>query len=93
MGHDPAFDFGDAGKRLIPACLEFAGDQPVGRISGVILPEGAVGGVAGRFEVTVESLARLVAPQGRLLGRRHRRDDCAGSDDAEQRFLDRIIDA
>lgn len=93
MGRNPAFDFGDAGKRLVPASLEFAGDQAVGWIGGVILPEGAVGGVAGRFEITVESLTRLVAAQCRLLCRSHRRGDCAGPDDTEQRILDRIIDA
>ncbi len=64
MRHDPALDFGDASKRLVPARLEFAGDHAVGRIGGVILPEGAVGSLARRFEIAVKSLARLVPPLG-----------------------------
>ena len=38
-------------------------------------------------------VGRLVAPLGRLRGRSHRCNDRAGSDDAEQRFLDRVVDA
>ena len=36
------------------------GDQPVGRIGGVILTEGAVGRVARRLEITAESPADLI---------------------------------
>ena len=93
MRDDLAFDFGDASERLVPARLKFAGDQPVGGIGGVILPESAVGGIARRFEIAAKSLAHLIPPLGRLLGCSHRRGDRAGSDDAEQRFLDRIVDA
>ena len=57
MRSDLAFDFGDTGQCLIPARFELAGDQSVGGVGGVILPEGAVGGIARRFEIAAKSLA------------------------------------
>ena len=69
--HDPAFDFDYVRERLVPARLKFAGDQPIGRIGGVVLPEGAVGRITSRFEIAVEGFARLVSPLGRLIGRSH----------------------
>ena len=60
MSGDPALHLRDAGERPVPARLKLAGDQPVGRIGGVILPEGAVGGVARCFEITAKSLTHLV---------------------------------
>ena len=93
MRDNLALDFGDASKRLIPAHLEFAGDQPVGRVSGVILPEGAISGVARGFKIAAKSLARLIPSISSLFGCSHRRGDGAGSDNAEERSLDRIVDA
>jgi len=37
MGDDLAFDLRHARERLVPARLQFAGHQPVGRIGGVSL--------------------------------------------------------
>jgi hypothetical protein len=51
MGGNLAFDLGHACERLVPACLEFAGDQPVGRIGNVVLAEGAIGRIARGFEM------------------------------------------
>ena len=53
MRTDSALDFGDASERLVPARLEFASDQPIGRIGGVVLPEGAVTGVSRCFKIAV----------------------------------------
>ena len=93
MRFDLALDFGDAGQRSVPARLELARDQPVGGIGGVILSEGAIDGVACRFEIAAESLAHLILSRGSLLGRGHRRGNGAGSDDTEERLFDRIVDA
>ena len=37
-----AFNLRHARQRLVPARLQFAGDQPVGRVGGVVLSEGAI---------------------------------------------------
>ena len=60
MSGDLAFDLGHMRERLVPAHFEFAGHQPVGGIGGVILPEGAVGGIARRFEIATKGLADLI---------------------------------
>jgi hypothetical protein len=48
MRRDFALDLGDASERLVPARLEFASDQPVGWIGGVILSKGAIGRAVSR---------------------------------------------
>jgi hypothetical protein len=53
MRTDSAFDFGDASERLVPASLEFASDQPIGRVGGVVLSEGAVSRVSRCFKIAV----------------------------------------
>jgi hypothetical protein len=53
MRTDSALDFGDSSERLVPARLEFASDQPFGRIGGVVLREGAVTGVSRCFKIAV----------------------------------------
>ena len=94
MRGDLALDFGDASERLIPARLQFAGDQPVGRVGGVILPEGAISGIARRFEIAAKSLAHLIPSlAAACLGCSHGRGDGAGADNGEERFLDGVIDA
>src|SRR4051794_22408479 len=60
MDGDLALHLGDADERPVPARLKLTGDQPIGRIGGVILTEGAVGGVARRLEITAENLADLI---------------------------------
>src|SRR3954452_14012628 len=93
MRGDPALHLGEAGKRPVPARLEFAGDHPVDGIGRVILTEGAVGGVARRFKVTAESLANLIPSFSDLPRGYHRRRDSDGTNHAEQRFLNGIVDA
>lgn len=93
MRNDLAFDIGDADKGLIPARLEFAGDQSIGGVGGVILPEGAVGGVARRFEIAAKSVAHLVPTLCSLLGGSDRRGNGAGTNNVKKCFLDCIVDA
>src|SRR4029450_6880274 len=62
-------------------------------VSGIVLPEGPVGGIARRFEVATESIAHLIPPFTRFLGGSGRSSDSARTDDAKQCFLDCIIDA
>lgn len=93
MSSDLAFYFHHVGESPIPARFQFASHQPVGRIGGVILTEGAVGGVARCFEIAAESLLNLIPALSYLLGGRRRRGDSAGANYAQQRLLDRIVDA
>src|SRR5947208_11071032 len=44
-----------------------AHNQPIGWIGSIVLPEGAVGGVAHRFEVAAQGLAHLIPPLAHLL--------------------------
>ena len=57
------------------------------------MPEGPVDGIARRFEVATESIAHLIPPFPGFLGGSGRRGDSARTDDAEQCFLDCIINA
>ena len=41
--------------------FQFAGHQPVGRIGGIVLSEGAIGCVARRFQIALECFAHLIA--------------------------------
>ena len=49
MSRDLGLDLRHVRERPVPACLQFARDQPVGWIGRIVLPEGAIGGVARRF--------------------------------------------
>ncbi|WP_247392035.1 hypothetical protein, partial [Bradyrhizobium sp. 35] len=75
------------------SALQLARHQPVRGVSGIVLPEGPVGGIARRFEVATESIAHLIPPFPGFLGGRGCSGDSARTDDAKQRFLDCIIDA
>ena len=55
-----ALHLGHARERPVPARFKLARHQSVGGIGGVILPEGAVGGIARRFEIATEGLAHLI---------------------------------
>ncbi|ACL59661.1 hypothetical protein Mnod_4798 [Methylobacterium nodulans ORS 2060] len=62
-----------SGQSPVPTRLEFAGHQAVLGISGIVLPEGAVGREACRLQVAHHGRAGLVAPRVRLcLGRSRR---------------------
>jgi len=93
MCGDLALDFGDADQRLVPARLELAGNESVDGISSVILPEGTVGGIARRFEITAESLSHLIPSLTGLFGRSHRSGDSTGSDNTENCRFNRVVDA
>jgi hypothetical protein len=93
VGGDPALHLRDARERSVPALLEFAGDQAVGGISGVILSEGAIGDIACRLEITSESFTNLIALLRGLLRRRRGCSGGARPDHAKERLFDRVIDA
>ena len=92
MAGDFRLDFGDAGERLVPAHLQFSGDQTVGRIGGVVLAEGAIRRIARRFEISSERFADMIAPLTRFRFGHDGRCDRSGLDDLEDRRLDRVID-
>src|SRR5215207_7995061 len=81
------------GKRPVPARFKLARHQSVGRVRGIVLPEGPVSGIARRFEVATESVSHLIPPLSGLLGGGGGSSDGPRADNAKQRFLDRIIDA
>src|SRR5271163_4424208 len=91
MSSDLAVNLRNMRERLVPARLQFASDQPIGWIGGVVLPEGAVGGIARRFEIAMKGLAHLIAALARLLLRGSRGSDGAGADDGQQRVLDGVV--
>ena len=92
MGGDFAFDLGHTRERLVPARLEFAGHQPIGRIGGIVLAEGAIGCVARRFEIALEGFAHLVPLlAGLCLGGNGGRDG-ARAHHGEKRILNGVID-
>jgi hypothetical protein len=77
MRRDPALDLRHMRERLVPACLQFTCHQPVRRIGGIVLPKGAVGRVARRFEIAAERIAHLIPSLTRFLSRSCCRGDGA----------------
>jgi hypothetical protein len=57
------------------------------------LPEGAVGGVARRFEVAAEGFAHLIPPLARLLLGGYGGGDCTGTDYSQQHILDGVVNS
>src|SRR5258708_20055978 len=88
-----ALDLRHMDERPVPARFKLARHQPVRGVSGIVLPEGSVGGIARRFEVATESIAHLIPPFPGFLGGSGCRSDSARTDDVKQCFLDCIIDA
>lgn len=80
-------------ERSVPAGFQLTGHQPVRGISGIVLPESPVGGIARRFEVATEGIAYLIAPFPGSLGVSGCGSDSARTDDSKQCFLDGVIDA
>src|SRR3546814_8346518 len=70
MRGDLALDLSDIGEGAVPSQLQFRRDQAVLRIGSVILPEGAVGSVAGSFKIAADGTLDLVAAAGRSDERR-----------------------
>ena len=66
MCGDPGLDLGGACEGAVPPRLEFCRQEPVLGIGSIILAEGAVGTVAGRFEVSRQRFANLIATTGDL---------------------------
>ena len=88
-----AFHLRGMGKRLVPARFKLARHEPVRGVSGIVLPEGPVGGIARRFEIATESIAHLIPPFSGFRGGSGCSGDRARADNAKQCFLDCIIDA
>src|SRR4051812_45742050 len=93
VSRDLGFYLAHARERRVPPRLQLARHQPVGRVGGIVLAEGAVGGIARRFEIAAKRLAHLVASLYGLLLRRRRCGDGAGTDHAQQGLLDRVVGA
>ena len=91
MCRDLGLDLRRMRERPVPARLQFARDQSIGWIGSIILPEGAIGSVASRFEVAAEGLPHLIPPSARLLLGGCGGGDCAGTDHGQQRILDGVV--
>lgn len=92
MRGNSGLDLGGACEGAVPPRLQFRRHKPVLGIGGIILAEGAVGAVAGRFEITRERFANLVAATGGLRLGLGGGSDGARLDDPQQRVLDGIVD-
>jgi hypothetical protein len=55
------FDLADTFQCPVPAQLQLRRHQRIGGVGRVVLPEGAIGGVAHRFHVADQSVADLIA--------------------------------
>jgi hypothetical protein len=86
-------DFRHMDVRPVPAGFQLARHQPVRWVGGIILPKGPVDGIARRFEIAAESVARLISPISSFPRGGGCGGDGPGTYDAEQRLLYRIIDA
>src|SRR6516162_3880129 len=91
MCRDLGLDLPHVRKRPIPARLQFARNQSVGWIGRIVLPEGAIGGVARRLEIVAKGLAHLIPPLARLLLGSCGGCDRAGTDHSQQRILDGVV--
>lgn len=80
------------GEGAVPSRLQFRRHEPVLGIGGIILAEGAVGAVAGRFEIARERFANLIATTGGLRLSLGGRSDGARLDHPQQLFLDGVVD-
>src|SRR5262249_57660347 len=81
-----------ARERLVPARFQFASHQPIGRVGGIVLPEGPIRCIARGLEITLQCFTHLVPP---LAGFPLSGNGCrngAGADHGEKRFLNGVID-
>jgi hypothetical protein len=92
MDSDFAFNFRNARKRLVPTCFQFTSHKTVGRVRGVVLPEGAIGCIARCFEIVPKRAAHLLPPLFSLCFGRHGRRNGARTDDRKKSILDGVID-
>ena len=91
MCRDLSLDLRHVRERPVPARLQFAREQPISWIGSIVLPKGAVGSVARRFEVAAEGPAHLIPPLARLLLGGCGGGDRAGTDHSQQRILDGVV--
>jgi hypothetical protein len=61
---DTHFDLAYVLQGQVSAALEFRGDQPVLWICRIVLPLRSLSGVAGRFQIALESLDNVVPLPG-----------------------------
>jgi hypothetical protein len=61
MHGDLVLDLRRVSERPVPARFQLARHQPVRGVSGIVLPESPVGGIARRFQIATESIAHLIA--------------------------------
>src|SRR6516164_4257940 len=85
------FDLRHAGERRVPSRLQFASHQSVGRVGSVVLPEGPIGCIARRFEITPERLTHLVPLLPRLLLGSNGCRNSARANDSEKGTLNGVI--
>src|SRR6202140_1658797 len=88
-----ALDLRHIDERPVPARFKLARHQPVRGVSGVVLPESPVCGIARRFQIVTESITHLIPSFSGFLGGSGCSGDSAWADNAKQCFLDCIIDA
>ena len=93
MHGDLALDLRRVSERPVPARFKLTRHQPVRGVSGIVLPESPVGGIARRFQIATESIAHLIPSFSGFLGGSGCSSDSAWADNAKQCFLDCIIDA
>src|SRR5215510_15033423 len=91
MGGNLGFGLRHASERLVPSRLQFASHQSVCRVGSVVLPEGAIGCIARRFEITPERLTHLVPLLPRLLLGSNGRRNSARANDSEKGTLNGVI--
>src|SRR5262249_33484712 len=91
MGGNLGFDLRHAGERRVPSRLQFAGHQSVSRIGSVVLPEGPIGCIARRLEITPERLTHLVPLLPRLLLGSNGCRNSARANDREKGTLNGVI--
>ena len=92
MRGDPGLDLGGACEGAVPPRLQFRRHKPVLGIGSIVLPEAPLGTIAGRFEITRERFANLIAATGGLRLSLGGGSDGARLDHPQQRFLDGIVD-
>jgi len=93
MHGDLALDLRRVSERPVPARFKLTRHQPVRGVSGIVLPESPVGGIARRFQIATKSIAHLIPSFSGFLGGSGCSGDSAWADNAKQCFLDCIIDA
>lgn len=91
MRGNPGLDLAGACEGAVPPRLPR--HEPVLGNGGIILPERPIGAVAGRFEITRQRFANLIAAIGGLCLGLGGGSDGAGLDHPQRRFLDGIVDA